>query len=187
MLAVALTRSYYLAFDHRTQKKVWVGSSCGRPGAESGSFVNRHGVVVYNTQAMRSFRSRQFAHYASLVAAAALLCGGIFLSWPANGSEVPNIHAKADAYQVAHGTNGDEHPPNGGYLVPPAEEAGDGNRGPVDADLLTALLLTFFVTTVGWLLAYDQGRGILCSSSITRRPPHLASREGTPFLGVFRL
>ncbi len=143
--------------------------------------------MVYNTQTMRSFGSRQFAHYASLVAAAALLCIGILLSWTANGSEVPNTYAKADAYQMVQGTNGDEHPLNGSYLVVPAEEAGDSNKGPVDADLLTALLLTFFVTTVGWLLANDQGRGILYSSSITRRPPFLTAREGTPFLGVFRL
>ena len=136
---------------------------------------------------MRSFGSRQFAHYAPLVAAAALLCIGIFLSWPAHRSEVSNTYAKADAYQIARGADGDQHPLNGSYLVMPAEEAGDSDKGPVDADLLTALLLAFFVTTVGWLLAYDHGREVLYSSSITRRPPFLNSRKVSPFLGVFRL
>jgi hypothetical protein len=67
------------------------------------------------------------------------------------------------------------------------EESRDSDKGPVDADLLTALLLAFFVTTVGWLLTYDHGREILYSPGITRRPPFLTAREGAPFLGVFRL
>jgi len=82
--------------------------------------------------------------------------------------------------------NGDEHPLNGTYLVTPAEE-GDSNKGPVNADLLTALLLAFFGTTVGWLLAYDQRKRIFYFSGITRRPPFVTTRENTPFLGVFRL
>ncbi len=143
--------------------------------------------MVYNTRAMRSFRSRRFAHCASLVAAAALLCAGILLSWPANRSEGPNTYAKADAYQIAQGANGDEHPLNGSYLVMSAEEAGNSNKGPVDADLLTALLLAYFGTTFGWLLAYDRGRGMLYSSGIIRRQSFLAVREDAPFLGVLRL
>ena len=136
---------------------------------------------------MRSFGSRQLAHYAPLVAAAALLCVGILLSWPALGSGGSNTYAKAGAYRVARGANGHEHPPNGSYLAIPAEEGRDSDKGPVDADLLTALLLASFVTAVGWLLAYDHGRETLYSPSITRRPRFLTTREGAPFLGVFRL
>jgi hypothetical protein len=144
--------------------------------------------MVYNTGVMRLFGSRRFAHCALLVAAALLLCLGPFLSWTATGPEVPGTLAKADWAQRDHGANGDEHPLNGTYLVMPAEEAGDSNKGPVNADLLTTLLLAFsFGVTVGWLLANGWGQEAFRPSVITRRPSFVSAREDTPFLGVFRL
>ncbi len=143
--------------------------------------------VVYNTQTMRSFGSRQYVHCTSLVAVVVLLCIGVLLSWPANGAVDSGSHAKADGYQIAQSANGDEHPLNGSYLVIFAEEAEGSSKGPVNAHLLTALLLEFFGTTVGWLLAYDQRKRIFYFSVITRRPPFVTTREDTPFLGVFRL
>jgi hypothetical protein len=89
---------------------------------------------------------------------------------------------------MGHGANGDELPLNGRYLALPGEEAQDSARGPVNADLLTALLLAFcFGAMIGWLLANDRGQEALRSSGITGRPSFVTTRKDRPFLGVFRL
>jgi hypothetical protein len=89
---------------------------------------------------------------------------------------------------MGQGTNGDELPLNGSYLAVPGEEAQDSARGPVNAGLLTALLLAFcFGAMIGWLLANDRGQEALRSSGITGRPSFVTTRKDRPFLGVFRL
>jgi hypothetical protein len=68
------------------------------------------------------------------------------------------------------------------------EEAQDSGRGPVNAGLLTALLLAFcFGTMIGWLLAKDWEQEALRSSGITGRPSFVTTRKDRPFLSVFRL
>src|SRR5215211_7161860 len=137
---------------------------------------------------MRLFGLRRLTHHASLVAAALLLCLAPLLFWSATGAEVPGILAKADWSQMGQGANGDELPLNGSYLAVPDEEAQDSSRGPVNAGLLTALLLAFcFGTMSGWLLANDWGQGAFRSSGITGRPSFVTIRKDRPFLGVFRL
>jgi len=144
--------------------------------------------MVYNTGVMRLFGSRRFVHCASLVAASVLLCLGALVLWTATGPEVAASLTMADSSQLDQGANGDEHPLNWSYLAVPAEEAEGSDKGPLNAGLLTALLLAFsFGMTVGWLLAYEQGQGVFCSSGITRRTSFVTAREDTPFLGVFRL
>jgi hypothetical protein len=88
---------------------------------------------------------------------------------------------------VDQGTDGDGHPLAGGYLATTGEEAKDGDKGPVNAGLLTALLLVVFWVIVGWMLSNDPGRGAFRSSHITRRQSFVIARECAPFLGVFRL
>jgi len=137
---------------------------------------------------MRLFGLQRLTHCASLVAAALLLCLAPLLFWSATGAEVPGTPAKAAWSLMGQGANGDELPLNGSYLAVPGEEAQDSGRGPVNAGLLTALLLAFcFGTMIGWLLAKDWEQEALRSSGITGRPSFVTTRKDRPFLSVFRL
>jgi len=137
---------------------------------------------------MRLFGLRRLMHCASLVAAALLLCLAPLLFWSATGAEVPGTLAKADWSQMSKGANGDELPLNGSDLAVPGVQAQDSGRGPVNASLLTALLLAFsFGAMIGWLLAHDWGQQAFRSSGITGRPSFVTTRKDRPFLGVFRL
>jgi hypothetical protein len=137
---------------------------------------------------MRLFGLRRLTHRASLVAAALLLCLAPLLFWSATGAEVPGTLAKADWSQMSKGANGDVLPLNGSYLAVSGEETQDSGREPVNAGLLTALLLAFcFGAMIGWLLANDWGQEAFRSSGITGRPSFMTTRKDRPFLGVFRL
>jgi hypothetical protein len=117
-----------------------------------------------------------------------LMCFGVFLlPLRATGSEVPSAVATANLLRVDQEINGNSHPLDGIYLVTPAEEAKDGEKSPLNAELLTMLLLTIsFGLSVGWLLRNAQRQGALCSLSVVR-PSFASSCEDLPFLGVFRL
>jgi hypothetical protein len=142
----------------------------------------------YNTGVMRFFGSRSLARSAPLAAAAVLLCVGVVLLWLGDEAEAPGSTTGAHYSQVDLGTNGEGHPPTGSYLSATGEEAKDGDKRPVNADLLTALLLACsFGAIVGWLLSNAPGPEAFRSSSITRRPSFVIVREDAPFLGVFRL
>ena len=137
---------------------------------------------------MTLFGLRRLTHCASLVAAALLLCLAPLLFWSATGAEVPGTLAKANWSQMGQGANGDELPLNGSYLAVPGEEAQDSDRGPVNASLLTALLLAYcFGAMIGWLLANDWGQQAFRSSGITGGSSFVTTRKDGPFLGVFRL
>ena len=132
-------------------------------------------------------RFRYFARGLWLVVAL-LMCLGVFLlPLRASGSEVPSALAMANLPGLDQVTNGNSPPLDGTYLVAPAEEAEDGEKYPLNAELLTMLLLTAsFGAIVGWLLTNVQRQGALCSFAVVG--PSLASAcEDLPFLGVFRL
>jgi len=68
------------------------------------------------------------------------------------------------------------------------EEAQDSAKGPVNASLLTALLLAYcFGAMIGWLLANDWGQQAFRSPGITGGSSFVTTRKDGPFLGVFRL
>jgi hypothetical protein len=154
----------------------------------------RSARTVYNTGVMKSLRSWRFARIAALVAAAVLLCLGVLLSWPATRADIPDSLTTAGSPHVGQGANEDGGPPlNGSYLAVPAEEAQEGDKGPVNAAFLTTLLLVvFFGTALGWLLAFDwkcrrpDVSSLIgcCFSSIVCRQQR---RPVAAFLGVFRL
>ena len=137
---------------------------------------------------MRLIGLRRLTHRASLVAAVLLLCLAPLLFWSATGAEVPGTFAKADWSQMGQWANGDELPFNGSYLAVYGEEIQDSGKGPVNAGLLTALLLAFcFGAMIGWLLANGWGQETFRSSGITGRPSFVTTRKDRLFLGVFRL
>ncbi len=137
---------------------------------------------------MRFFRSRSFARSAPLAVMAVLLCVGVFLPWLGDEAEAPGSTTGAHYSQVDQGTNGDVQPPTGIHPATIGEEAKEGYKAPVNAGLLTALLLVvFFGAIVGLLLSNNPRPGAFRSSSITRWSSFVTDREAAPFLGVFRL
>jgi hypothetical protein len=144
----------------------------------------REKVLQYG--AMRCFGSRNFARSAPLVAVAVLLCVGFFLPWLGDEPEVSDFLSGVHFSQVDQGTNGDAHLPTGSYLAAIGEEAKHGDKGPVNADLLTALLVAVGAL-VGWLLSNEPGTAALRFSRITRWPAFVTAGGAAPFLGVFRL
>jgi len=94
----------------------------------------------------------------------------------------------------AHGDQGANWnaPPLEGSYYPfaLAEEAEQADNSPVNAGLLTMLLLvaSFLAASAGWLLTNAQGQGALCFSALGVGEVLGRSREEyLPFLGVFRL
>ncbi len=132
-------------------------------------------------------RCRYVVHGGSLVVGF-LLCLGVFLlPLPATGSEVPSTLALANLPRLDQETNGNGHLLDGTYLVAPGEEAEDGEKSPLNAELLTMLLLTLcFGLSVGWLLRNAQRQGTSCSLAVVH-PSFATTCEDLPFLGVFRL
>ena len=119
---------------------------------------------------------------------ALLMCLGVsLLPLPATGSEVPSTLATANVPGLDLETNWNAPPLDGIYVVAPGEEAEDGEKSPLNAELLTMLVLTLcFGLSVGWLLRNALRQGASCSLGIVG--PSLATTcEDLPFLGVFRL
>jgi hypothetical protein len=75
-----------------------------------------------------------------------------------------------------------------GYLAVASDEVDDSSKAPVNAGLLTAVLLAAsFAATVGWLRASGAGQGVFRSWRLALQPSFAAAREDAPFLNVFRL
>ena len=132
-------------------------------------------------EAMGLSGSWRSARGAALLAFAVLLLGvGAFLSWSATESGGPLTGS-----WVVQGTNA--YPPSGGQ---PAVLEGEAERdqSPVNAGLLTVLLLASFLGTgAGWRLAYDPRHAAPCSPGVPGAPSFEAAREDEAFLSVFRL
>jgi hypothetical protein len=106
---------------------------------------------------------------------------------PATGSEVPSALAMANLSRVDQATNGNSQLLDGTYLVALGDEAEDGEKSPLKAELLTMLLLTlYFGLSVGWLLRNAHRQGAL-SSLAAVHPSFATTCEDLPSLGVFRL
>ena len=133
----------------------------------------------------------RFARGAPIVVVAVLLCLGVLLSsFVVSGSEGSSALGMANMLRVDQVTNGNSPPQDGTPLfLAPAQEETD--KGPVNAGLLTMLLLaaSFFGVSAGWLLTNARGQSALCSSSVGVVGEVLGSARGEylPFLGVFRL
>jgi hypothetical protein len=77
---------------------------------------------------------------------------GAFLSLLPTGLEVPAVFTKAHSSHLNQATNVDSHPLEGSYLAISPEETEEVDKHPVNAELLSVLLLllapSFWVTVV---------------------------------------
>ena len=125
--------------------------------------------------------------------AAALLCLGVLLSLlslPTTESAVSTALAMANVAHTDQGANGNAPPLDGTYPFALAEEPEDPVKRPVNAELLTLLLLavsSFFGLSIGWLLTNTQRQGVNCSFFGVVGGSLASACEDRPFLGVFRL
>ena len=132
-------------------------------------------------------RFRYVARFGSLVVAFLLCLGVLLLPLSTTGSDVRSAVAVANLPRLDVETNGNGHSLDGAYLLAPGEEAEDGEKSPLNAELLTMLLLTLcFGLSVGWLLRNAQRQGALSSFAVVH-PSFATTCEDLPSLGVFRL
>ena len=90
---------------------------------------------------------------------------------------------------VDRGANAPAPLPGGSYLLMSAEEAQQTDSLPVNAHLLTMLMLacSFGVSVSRILLTNARGQGATCSWSGDDRAWFAVAYEDPSFLGVFRL
>jgi hypothetical protein len=123
-----------------------------------------------------------------LLAGVMLCCLGFLLSLPASAPESPAAFAGTDAAQEVDG--GANAPlPVRSYPITPAEELQQTDRHPVNASLLTMLLLSISCgASVLWMLTNDRRRrGATCLWGVDDRRWLAVAYEGSSFLGVFLL
>ena len=146
-------------------------------------------LVKWHTQVMNLFRSGHFARTAPLLPIVILLCVGAFLCVFPTGLGVSAALTKAHSSHMNQGTNVESYPLEGGSLAVPLEEAEEVDKHPVNAGLLSALLLLAlsFWASVVWLLTNGRGHGACRSLGIDRCRWFVRALEDRSFLGVFRL
>ena len=121
-----------------------------------------------------------------LAAGVMLCCLGISLSLPATTPHLASDFARVDAAQVDGGANAP--PPDGSYPITPVVEVQERDRHPVNASLLTMLLLTLsFGASVLWTATNGRRRRAACLWGVDDRGWLALACEGPSFLGVFRL
>jgi hypothetical protein len=130
---------------------------------------------------MGLLKALRFARGVWLVAAV-VVCTGAFLCLLPSGLDVSTGLRPADSPPLDRGAEE-------GHLAVAQEEAGQADKMPVNADLLTMLVLgvsSFFGSSFGWALTNSGWQGV--SSSLIVLGPSLASAcENLSSLGVFRL
>jgi hypothetical protein len=136
---------------------------------------------------MRLFESRLNARVVSLLAMVILLCVGTFLSLLPTGLEVPAALMMAPSPHVNQGTNGDWHPLDPIYLAISAEEAEEVDDHPVNAELLSALLLLALSLWATAACSLANGCWQRAFRLVSLGRSVLTTLEDRPFLSVFRL
>jgi hypothetical protein len=136
---------------------------------------------------IRLFKSWRFARAALVLAMVILLCVGAFLSLFQTGLEVPTVLRTADSPHVDKGASWNGHRLDAIYLADFAKEAEEADKHPVNAELLSALLLLAlsFGATVVWSLANGWWHRAFRFVGLGRW--FVSALEDRPFLCVFRL
>jgi hypothetical protein len=117
-----------------------------------------------------------------------LCCLGVLLSLPLTAPDVSSALGGANVEHVDRAANAPAPLPDRSYPLTPAEEAQETDRHPVNAFLLTMLVLACsFGASVSMMLLIDARRqGALCSLAVVGRSFATACKD-LPFLGAFRL
>jgi hypothetical protein len=124
-----------------------------------------------------------------LLAGIMLCCLGILLSLPLTDPDVPSALAGTNVGHMDRGANGSAPLPDGSYPLTPAEEVQEADRDPVNAYLLTMLLLacSFGASVLMMALTNARRQGAICSWIGDDRGWLAVTHEERSLLGVFRL
>ncbi len=128
---------------------------------------------------MELSKACRFVHGGWIVAAV-LICVGALLCFLPTELEVSTVLTPAHSPPLDRGTEE-------GHLAVAQEEAWEADKGPVNAHLLTMLVLgvaSFFALSFGCLLTDSQRQGALCSSLGVVGEPSASACEDP---GVLRL
>ena len=118
-----------------------------------------------------------------------LCCLGVLLSMPLTAPHVPSALGGANVEHVDRAANAPAPLPDGSYPLTLAEEAQETDSPPVNAYLLTMLLLacSFGSSVLRMLLTNARTQFAICSCSGDDRGWLVVGHEDPSFLGVFRL
>lgn len=146
-------------------------------------------VIERPVLAMSLSRPWLYARVVALLAIVALLCVTAFLSFRPNEPDVTTALTTANLPISSPWASAYGHPLGISYVIVALEEAEDVDGHPMNADLLSALLLlaNTFGATVVRLLTNGQGQAALRSLGIGRLRWFLSDLEDRSFLSVFRL
>ena len=127
-----------------------------------------------------------------LLAGIVLCCLGVLLSLPLTASDVAGVPSALAGTNVGHVERGANAPaplPNGSYPLTPAGEVQETDRTPVNAYLLTMLMLacSFGASLLRTPLTNARRQGATCSWVDDDRWWLSVAYEEPSFLGVFRL
>src|SRR5215218_7899282 len=124
-----------------------------------------------------------------LLAGVVLFCLGVLLSLPLSAPHVSSALGAANVQHVDRGANAPAPLPDGSYPLMPAEEAQETYSPPVNAYLLTMLMLacSFGASVLMMLLTNARREGAICSWSGDDRAWMAVAHEDPSFLGVVRL
>ena len=119
-----------------------------------------------------------------------LCCLGIFLSLPSTTSEAPSALGGVNVGHMDRAANAPAPLPDGSYPLATVEDLQETDKLPVNASLLTMLLLAlvYIGACVGWLLMTNARRhGVIYCSLVDDRSLLAVAPVGPSLLGVFRL
>jgi hypothetical protein len=123
-----------------------------------------------------------------LLLAGVMLCLGILVSLPASATDLPSAYAGAEAAQEEVDGRVNAPSPDGSYSPTPPAEVKETNKHPVNASVLTMLVLCFSLgASVLWMLTNERRRAASCLWGVEDRPWLAVAYEGSSFLGVFLL
>jgi hypothetical protein len=125
-----------------------------------------------------------------VLAGVMLCCLGVFLlSLPLSAPHLSSALVGANVEHVDRGANAPAPLEDGSYPLMPAEEVQETDSPPVNASLLTMLMLacSFGVSVLRMLLTNARRQGAICSWSGDDRRWLSVTYKEPSFLGVFRL
>ena len=124
-----------------------------------------------------------------LLAGIMLCCLGILLSLPLTDPDVPSALAGTNVGHVDRAANAPAPLPGASYPLTPAEEVQEADRHPVNAYLLTMLVLacSFGASVLMMVLSNARRQGVICSWIGDDRRWLAVAFEEPSLLGVFRL